>query len=173
MRSAKKKLPGTEISIPANPPLCAIEKQLKSMVTSGRFTLGEECTPYRITRYKIVNGELCPCDVMVNARKIPLKEVRQRLLQKHLKYMRLSPMSTINAMTTAELTERLNTMGYIECDTMTHEELCQLLVCCERTRSLALWHDHATILKTGFIMLTIHVMYDPITFYTNVEYQQK
>ena len=35
-----------------------------------------------------------------------------------------------------------------------------------------MWHDHATILKMGFVMITVHVMYDPAVFYTDEEYQQ-
>lgn len=32
--------------------------------------------------------------------------------------------------------------------------------------------DHATILKMGFIMVTVHVMYDPVVFYTDKEYEE-
>ncbi len=35
-----------------------------------------------------------------------------------------------------------------------------------------MWHDHATILKMGFLMVTVHVMYDPLVFLTDDEYQQ-
>ena len=35
-----------------------------------------------------------------------------------------------------------------------------------------MWHDHATILKKGFFMITAHVMYDPVVFYTDSEYQE-
>ena len=143
------------------------------MIASGRFTLGEECAPYSITRFRIVNGQLTPHDVTVYARKVPLKEIRERLLHKHSQYMRLTPTCILNTMTTEELTEQLKPLQYTTCSTMTREQLSQLLVCCERTRSLVLWHDHATILKTGYIMLTIHVMYDPLVFYTDVEYHQK
>lgn len=173
VRPTKKRLPGTDIAIPSNPPLSSIDRELKSMVASGHFILGEECAPYSITRFRIVNDQLSPQDVTVHARKVPLKEIRERLLHKHSQYMRLTPTRILNSMTTAELTERLKALHYSTCSTMTREQLCQLLVCCERTQSLALWHDHATILKTGYIMLIIHVMYDPLVFYTDVEYHQK
>ena len=35
-----------------------------------------------------------------------------------------------------------------------------------------LWHDHATILSTGFLMITVHTLYDPAVFLTNSEDQQ-
>lgn len=40
-------------------------------------------------------------------------------------------------------------------------------------RSLALWHDHATILNSGFIMVTLHTVYDTNVSYTNEEYHTK
>lgn len=30
---------------------------------------------------------------------------------------------------------------------------------------LALWHDHATLLGPGVVMITVHVVYDPAVFY--------
>ena len=33
-----------------------------------------------------------------------------------------------------------------------------------------MWHDHATILGMGFIMVTVHVMFDSLVFLTDEEY---
>ena len=33
-----------------------------------------------------------------------------------------------------------------------------------------MWHDHATILGMGFIMVTVHVMFDSSVFLTDEEY---
>ena len=172
-RSSKRRLPGSEVSIPCNPPLSSIQAEISSKISSGRFVLGEECAPYTITKYKPVNGKLSPHDTTVHARKVPLKQIRERLLKKHLKYMRLTPSSTINAMTRPQLTEKLQSLTYVNCETMSWEELSQLLASCKRTRSLCVWHDHATMLKMGFIMITVHIMYDPMVFYTDTEYQEK
>ncbi len=94
------------------------------MISSGRFSLGEECAPYKITRYVYETGQLTPQDTFVQARKVPLKQNRERLLNK---YMRLTPSTQVS-------------------------------------RCLCMWHDHATILKMGFIMVTVHVMYDTQVF---------
>ena len=40
----------------------------------------------------------------------------------------------------------------------------------QRTRTLALWHGHATLLGLGVVMITVHVVYDPAVFYTQSEY---
>ena len=34
----------------------------------------------------------------------------------------------------------------------------------QRTRTLAMWHDHATLLGRGYILITIHTLYDPAVF---------
>lgn len=133
-RPSKIKLPGTNISIPANPPVRSIEAEIQDMISSGRFSLGEECAPYKVTKYTFENGKLSPHDTLVQARKVSLREIRQRLLDKHHQYMRVTPSQIF--------------------------------------RSLCMWHDHATILKMGYIMVTVHVMYDPLVFLTDNEYQQ-
>jgi hypothetical protein len=50
-RSSKKRLPGCDVSIPANPPISIIDKEIQSMISSGRSTLGEECVPYKFIKY--------------------------------------------------------------------------------------------------------------------------
>ena len=60
----------------------------------------------------------------------------------------------------------------MNCDGKSVEELRKLLCQAQKSRSLCMWHDHATILKMGFIMVTVHVVYDPVVFYTDEEYKQ-
>lgn len=49
----------------------------------------------------------------------------------------------------------------------------QDVIISQRQRSLAMWHDHATILRNGFIMVTLHRVYDAAVFFTNEEYFNK
>lgn len=169
--SSKKEMSGSGISIPSNPTLGAVEKEIESMIKSGRFTLGEECALYKLVKYVSVSGKLTPQETVVMARKIPLAEICKRLLAEQQKYMRLTSDSDINALEDSDLAERLHSLG---CSTTnkTHEQLCTTLATYERTRSLVLWHDHATILKMGFIMITVHTLYDSAVFLTDEEYRQ-
>ena len=98
-----------------------------------------------------------------------MRDIRERLLKKQMKYMRLTPTEAIDSTTDSELKERLAKLGHSNCDTMTHNELCEMLSNLEHSRTLAMWHDHATILKRGVIMITVHTLYDPAVFLT--EYQ--
>ena len=39
----------------------------------------------------------------------------------------------------------------------------------QRTRSLTIWHGHATVLGLGMVTITVHIVYDPAVFYTQAE----
>ena len=62
----------------------------KRLVQSGELTIGEPCTPYVVTKcnlnaegkIEVTPSEICGC-------KIPLLELRQKLLNKQLKCMRI------------------------------------------------------------------------------------
>jgi hypothetical protein len=81
-----------------------------------------------------VDGQITCHDIFVAARKVPLRQLRRRLFDKHHRYTRITPSTTTIS------------------------------------RSLCIWHDHATILKMGFILITVHVMFDPLVFLTDDEY---
>ena len=149
LRPRKRKLPGYEVSIPSNPSIRAVEGEINSMISSGRFTLGEECAPYTITKYSMVDGIMTPHDHQIQGRKVPLKEIRQKLLNKQLQYMRLTTESAIATMTRPQLIKRLNMSG----DGKTDEELRELLKQAQRSRAICFWHDHATILKMGSLSI--------------------
>ena len=60
VRASKTRLPGSSIPIPSNPPVSAVDNKIKAMIESGRFTLGEPCAPYKLTKYVPLNGVLSP-----------------------------------------------------------------------------------------------------------------
>lgn len=40
----------------------------------------------------------------------------------------------------------------------------------QRSRTIAMWHDHSTILQTGYILFGLWVVYDPAAFYTQEQW---
>ena len=48
----------------------------------------------------------------------------------------------------------------------TIDELREMLRTLQRTRLLVFWHDHATILGHGYIMVTVHTVYHPAVYFT-------
>ena len=77
------------------------------MIASGRFTLGEECAPYKLVKHVLENGKVATQEVLIQARKVPLRDIRERLLKKQLKYMKLTPAEAIDSMSDSELKEKL------------------------------------------------------------------
>ena len=91
-------------------------------------------------------------------RKVPLIEIQKKLVQKQEQFMHLLSDAEIDSLSVDQLksfagmenkgTEDLNLL---------RSELKSL----QRTQHLALWHDHSSILGAGYILMTIHVLYDP------------
>jgi hypothetical protein len=73
------KLSKSRVSIPSNPTLSAVETEIGEMLHTGRFTLGVECAPHTLTKYKVINGVMTPHDLHIQGRKVPLTEIRQHL----------------------------------------------------------------------------------------------
>ena len=67
-----RKLPESSVSIPSNPPIHAVDAQIKSYIDEKRFILGEECAPHTVTRYSTVEGVVTPHEIQVNGRKVTL-----------------------------------------------------------------------------------------------------
>ena len=85
----QKKLPGEEISTPALPTPKAISEEKRALVGSGKLSIGEPCSPYLLTKYVVTNdGEVVTNQVELHGRKIPLYELRQKLLANQEKYMK-------------------------------------------------------------------------------------
>ncbi len=163
-RPSKKRLPGCDVSVPSNPSLKSIENEINSMISSGRFTLGDECAPYKVTKFTPSNGRMIARDVLVYGRKVPLEQIRKRLLKKQEQYMRIA-----NDTTACNLVHPLHTETSVcsadnSLQAPTHSY--------QQSRSLAMWHDHATILGSGFVLITVHTLYDDAVFLTNEEYKE-
>ena len=111
-----------------------ITKEIHQLVESGELSLGEPRTPYTIKKSIATStGEIEIKSIEIYGRKIPLFELRKWLLVKQEKYM------------------RINTPIYSEC----RDEPSQC------TRHIAIWHDHSTILHTGYILFAIWTIMTP------------
>ena len=171
-RCQKKRLPGGEISVPTNLTPQAVKKSWDDLIDSGELILGEPCSPYTLTRYTTKEGKTIAKEVTVYGRKIPLATLREKLLKNHTKFMRLLDDHAIAQLTREQLLTAVRKVYHTVPDTTSTDELQTLLAKAQRQRCLVLWHDHATILSTGFLMITVHTLYDPAVFLTNSEYQQ-
>ena len=132
IRRRKKKLVGGEISTPCLPTVQEITKEKQYLIESGELSIGEPCTPYTITKsIATSSGEIEIKSINIYGRKIPLYELRQYLLAKQEMYMRIN---------------------LPQCS----EGTAQPSQC---TRSIGIWHDHSTILHTGYIYFLPYGLY--------------
>lgn len=104
--------------------------------------MGEPCTPFTLVKNKVVDGVVEKKTSLVYGRKIPLVDIRIKLLQKQEKFMRLLSEEEIDSMSLSNLrsflsenTEELENLG-LDC-------VQNVLKSQQRTRHLALWHDHS------------------------------
>ena len=87
--------------------------------------------------------------------------------------MRLQTCNELSQKGVDELAAILRSTNYHTTSTLSSNEMKQIIISQQRQRSLAMWHDHATILRNGFIMITVHIVYDKAVFFTNEEYFNK
>ena len=170
VRRAKKKLTGKEISVPCLPTPGAVIAEKQALIESGQLTIGEPCSPYTVIKSTVTEeGDVQTTSVRMVGRKIPLLQLRKSLLEKHRRYMRLKTNNELDILNKDEILSLLSLAHHDVPSGCTIEELRSELATIQRTRNLAMWHDHSTILKTGYILFAVWVVYDPAVFLTEVE----
>lgn len=151
---------------------------LQSKIESGEYVLGEMIVPQSYKKVSLTkNGIIKTETLTVSGRKIPLSEIRERLLMEHEKMglIRASDDEYYAKMTAEQTDDRLSLLdehhNLPECATLTDKKdhLKQL----ERTRHLMLWADNSTLLNHGHLLLTVNVVYDEAFFFTNKEMKEQ
>ena len=171
-RSSKRKMPGGEISVPCPPSTSKLKEQRNSLIASGELLLGDPCSAFTVTRTIVDNGSVKQVDVEVSGRKIPLLSLRQKVLECHEEFMRLSSDEQLQKKTRIELLSELHKKPDSNSD-LSNEVLCNKVKSVQRTRNLLFWHDHARILGAGYILVTVSIVYDPFVFLSDDEYKRK
>ena len=133
------------------------EKQ--KLIESGELTIGEPCTPYTVTKCINSSGELEVRPSEICGRKISL---RKRLLTKQQKYMRIFSSSGGSG---EKLIQTAKCAGY-----RIPPDLLAKLMLEQQTRTIAIWHDLSTILRTGYIIFAV---WFPIVFFTDQVYARQ
>jgi len=63
--SMLRRLPGGEISAPADPPPHMIKEEWTKMVQSGKLTLGIPCVPFKLVKFTPKDGELIRREISI------------------------------------------------------------------------------------------------------------
>ena len=173
VRSQRRRLPGCDISAPCLPSVSKIRAQRDTLVKSGEIQLGQPCVPFTLTRWVVRNGEVEQQAIEVSGRKISLLSLREKLLNSHEEFMHLETDNEIQAKSRADVVHELQQVHEPTETSQSTDELRERLKSIQRSRSLLLWHDHATLLGSGYIMVTVSVLYDPAVFLSIEEYKAK
>ena len=142
-------------------------------IEEEEYLVGELVVPR--TYKKIIvdkDGEIKESNFTVSARKIPLKQIRERELSRveKLGLVRTKSDSYYDNLSFEEVTSRLKCLGEYKDETL--EVMRKRLKMFERTRHFMLWQDNSTILNNGHILLMVTMLYDHAFFHTSQEMAQ-
>ena len=176
IRKRKSRLPEGEISVPCLPTVSAIKEERRQLILSGELNIGEPCATFHLYKFIITEeGNIEVRSVEICGRKIALTDLRKALLNKQERYMHLYSDAEIHNMSKVDITAHLTNL-HIQHEVTPHtslDELQSLLATLQRTRTLAMWHDHSTILQTGYILFAVWVVCDPAIFYAQDQWKRK
>ena len=87
--------------------------------------------------------------------------------------MRLFTNEQIKGMHREDIVSLMSLIQYSPATDASLVDLQDALSTLQRMRTLAMWHDHSTILQTGYILFAVWIVYDPAVFYTQAEWTRK
>lgn len=87
-------MPGGEICVPTHLNSVQIREEIHQRIAEGRYFIGEPCVESVLVRYKAQDGSVKREEITINARRIPVLEIRKRLLTKHAHRQRIAGNAT-------------------------------------------------------------------------------
>ena len=169
-RSLKRVRP--HVSVPTDMPAKKVKQLLNEKIRSGDIDIGVSIVQREYQKLSVEkSGGVTTKTFTVDGRKHPLSKLRQKLFNKHEKFMRLNTNSYFEDIQDDELVNRLSLLGEYN-----HNEdfnyMKQKLKMYERSRNFQVWHDGSSIANHEHILFCINVLYDPAVFYTSKEYKE-
>ena len=174
-RRRRLRMPGGEICVPTHLNSVQIREEIHQRIAEGRYFIGEPCVESVLVRYKAQDGSVKREEITINARRIPVLEIRKHLLTKHAQMgiMRLNTDNELLAMPREVIVGKLEAIHETVYMPESTEHLREKLKHSQRVRHFVEWHDHSTLLGHGYILFTTQLLYDQAVFLTNEEYKMK
>ena len=111
---------------------------------------------------------------VVEGRKVPLEDIRQKTLIEHAPYMRDLPDEHYEGLNEESINNRLQELHEYKADEgLTTDQPRNKQKHLGRNRHLMIWHDNSTVANHGYLVCLVSVLYDPAVFLTNEEYKAK
>ena len=163
------------MSFPMYQPVLRLKEKVGAKIESGELFVGIESVKTTETRYSTHDGELVQNSSDVLACKIPLQNLRERLLAKHesLGIIRQHPDEYYEKLSLAEIKFQLAQLHEAIDDGLSEDDLRQKLKNLSRQRLLKVWHDHSEIGGHSHILVLVAAVYDSAFYYTPEEIREK
>ena len=168
-------MPVGEICVPTHLNSMKIWEEIHQRIAEGRYLIGEPCVESVLVRYKAEDGSVKREEITINARRIPVLEIRKRLLAKHTQMgiMHLETDDKFLGMSREVIVKRLEAIHEPVYMPEITEHLREKLKHSQHVRHFVEWHDHSTLVGRGYILFTTQLLYDQAVFLTNEEYKVK
>lgn len=174
-RARKRKLRGRggEITVPTPDTNNTLKNKLKLQIRNGDISIGEMIVPKRFKKLVLnKDNKIVTTEFVVEGRKRPLDEIRKNTLKKQKEFLRQHPDNHYDEMPRLDVVERLTLLNeFDDADGLT--KMRKKLKSLERTRHLAIWHDHSTVANHGHLLFMVSALYDPACYLTSAEYKAK
>lgn len=162
-----------EISVPAEETNEKVKEKIKEKIRNGEINIGQLIVPKKYEKLILDDkNEIKKIEFFVEGRKMPLNEIREQTLQKHKRYSRSHSDEHYSNMTRIAVSGRLEELYEFD-DTEGLPVMREKLKEMERTRHLAIWHDHSSVANHGYLMFLACVLYDPAIHLTDKEHEEK
>ena len=169
-RRAKKRLPGSRLSMPMPPPAKIERQRLQDRIEKGEFMLGEEVVEQENVQFKVTSdSDIVATQTKFSARKIPLLEIRKKILAKHEKMGLVRINENFLSLNHQQIEIRLTQLGEKYDNDLSENDLREKLVLLARQRYLKVWHDHSSIAGHTYFLVLVTPIYDEAFYYTDRE----
>lgn len=114
--------------------------------------------------------------INVQGRKIPINEIRIKMLNHHKKYMHVQSNDTLNDLSLEHIkTELIKINEYCEHqdEKLNKEDLLKRLTQHNTTRHLMMWHDGSSLASHGYLLLMVATMYDRALHISESEFKDE
>ena len=133
--------------------------------------MGLPILPQTFERISVKDNKIVTEDIVTEGRKVPLKEIRSKMLKDHQNYMRVySDQHYI-----AEKDQMLEFLKkyneyYPHFDTLSVNEIHFKLDVLMQTQNLMFWYDSSSISNHSHLMIMVSCMFDPAVYLADDEY---
>ena len=168
VRRAIKKQKGQEISVPVPPSNEKVKAEVKKRIEDGTYNLGVAVAPTEVIKLAVnVDGEVEKMRLELEARKIPLFDIRRDAMTSNKDFLRLKDDGYYDQLPINQVIEQLNKIN--EEPSENPEEMRMRLRRFQRQRHWLLWHDHSTLANYGHMLFCLREMYDPAIHLSKAE----